>query len=173
MLSTTRLFGGVAPRALTTPLLSPGHPHSRPALSLSSEAKKRKFLFEKSLNVKSFGGSLWAESTFPLRVGPIGALEYPNLDRAFLRLTAPADVAAGLDQDGAKVDFKVEGHKLTVKNENVNYPLTETGEGEEAIKQEIQVPMVYNVNAETTGNSSVKVRVSILTTLPSEAVKLS
>lgn len=158
MLSPSAVVGRMATQTL---LASPRPFHAGPALWLASQdsaPRMRKYLFEKSLGVKSFGGSLWASSAFPLRITPVGSLEYPNLDRAFLRLTCPLESGEGLGRDGAKVNYKVEGHKLSVSNENISYPVSETGEGEEAIKQEVQIPMVYNVNASTTGNSSIKVK---------------
>ncbi|TRY70715.1 hypothetical protein TCAL_16365 [Tigriopus californicus] len=78
---------------------------------------QRTWLVDKAFTVPSFGGSLWVDSALPVRISPIGSLEYPNLDRAFVRLTVPAQ--SGLTKDCAQVDVKQEGHKLTVKNQNV------------------------------------------------------
>ena len=45
-------------------------------------------LHSHSLKVPSFGGSLWVSSPFNVSVKPIGTMEHPNLDKAFVKVSS-------------------------------------------------------------------------------------
>jgi hypothetical protein len=79
------------------------------------------------------------QSPFDVNVSPIGAHEYPSLDRAFLKVVSS-------DPDQQKTDVKVkvsqEGHKLSVKTDNLNVKY----ENFKNVTQNVKLPMVHNVN---------------------------
>lgn len=80
-----------------------------------------------------------AEGPLDMSVSPIGTHEYPNLDRAFVKLAGRADAADGADEAAAKLDVTQEGDVLSVKS-------VCDDEGRRGdFKSLVQVPMVHNV----------------------------
>ena len=43
-------------------------------------------LHSHSLNVPSFGGSVWIKSPYKVHVQPTNTMDYPNLDQAFVKV---------------------------------------------------------------------------------------
>ena len=70
-----------------------------------------------------------------------GTHEFPNLDRAIIKMTAEDK---SVTKDTLDVDVKLQAHKLTVQTEAKDAEeLTAKG-----VKKDIKVPMVHNVNVE-------------------------
>lgn len=98
-----------------------------------------------SLKVPSFGGSLWVNLPFNVDVKPIGTLDHPNMDKAFVKVY-------GVDKSAAeKIDVivKQEGHKLSVSGSTSDLSCVEQ------ISVEIEVPIVHNINLITSGKATI------------------
>ncbi len=146
---------------------------------LSTEAKadkKRGLFFHKEMHVPSFGGSVVSgmdigqgrpfgnlfnispsfqrvRSPFDVRVHPLGAHEYPNLDRAFVRLRTEATPQNIDGRKNTNTEVDQDGATLVVSTSNAGVP-TELCRH---VKKEVQVPMVYSVQVEATGRAAAEV----------------
>ena len=84
-----------------------------------------------------------AKTPFDLNISPLGAIEFPNLDRAFVRLsTSDPEEEPGKGKVRVKVVQEKPALRITAVNEGINYSMMKF------IRQRIQIPMVHNVNAE-------------------------
>jgi len=120
--------------------------HAFLSTAAEEEHKVRTLLEDHSLKVPSFGGSLWVSSSCTTHVQPIGAIEHPNLDKAFVKVFGSSKEV----KDGVKVEVKQEGHKLSVKG------VSEPHLGPEDVTTDIEVPIVHNVTVVTTGSAGIK-----------------
>ena len=51
-----------------------------------SSSTKTNILYHHSLTVPSFGGSLLVKSPYQVNIKPTNTMDYPNLDRAFIKV---------------------------------------------------------------------------------------
>ena len=121
-------------------------------------------LSEQALTVPSFGGSLTVRAACPVRVRrtpaalavfcplyrtrqvrPTSTLDYPDLDRATVRLLGRP--GGSRDQEPELVVTQ-EGHRLNVQ--------AETGLGDDQLELEVEVPIVHNVTVTTTGRAGIE-----------------
>jgi len=109
-------------------------------------------LEECSLKVPSFGGSLWVNSAFNVAVQPVGTMDYPHLDRAFVKVYGTSKAQKGV----CKMDYKQEGHKLSLSG--IIDEAHELAEASTLITGEIEVPIVHNVNVNVGGKSTIQCR---------------
>lgn len=82
---------------------------------------------------------MWAKSPFDVRVGPLGAHEYPSMDRALIKVRTSED---SLNKTDVKVKVSQEGHKLSAKTENVNVKYSDFKQ----VVQTFRLPIVHNIN---------------------------
>lgn len=108
--------------------------------------KDQVLIHSQSLKVPSFGGSLWVTSPFHVSVKPIGTMDHPNLDMAFVKVYGPDKSLS------EKVDITVaqEGHKLSVAGSTTDQ--TEANK----ITLMVEIPIVHNVNVITQGQASIR-----------------
>jgi len=102
-------------------------------------------LHSHSLKVPSFGGSLWVNSPFSVSVKPIGTIEHPNMDKAFVKVYGTNKSLAEL----VDISVKQEGHKLSVTGTTEDISITSD------ISVEVEVPIVHNINLLATGNANI------------------
>jgi len=102
-------------------------------------------LHSHSLKVPSFGGSLWVNSPFSVSVKPIGTIEHPNLDKAFVKVYGTNKSLAEM----VDISVKQEGHKLSVTGSAEDMSITSD------ISVEVEVPIVHNINLLATGNANI------------------
>jgi len=102
-------------------------------------------LHSHSLKVPSFGGSLWVSSPFNVSVKPIGTMEHPNLDKAFVKVYGANKAMAEL----VDISVKQEGHKLSVSGSTDDMSIV----GDILI--DVEVPIVHNINIMTTGTGNI------------------
>jgi len=102
-------------------------------------------LSEQALTVPSFGGSLTVRAACPVRVRPTSTLDYPDLDRATVRLLGRPD--GSRDQE-PELLVTQEGHRLNVQ--------AEAGLGGGQLELEVEVPIVHNVTVTTTGQAGIE-----------------
>eukprot|EP00092_Neocalanus_flemingeri_P011322 GFUD01012201.1.p1 GENE.GFUD01012201.1~~GFUD01012201.1.p1 ORF type:complete len:417 (-),score=118.03 GFUD01012201.1:97-1347(-) len=115
-------------------------------LSPVSPAKADQELLQShSLQVPSFGGSLWVHSPFRVSVKPIGTMEHPNMDKAFVKVYGPNKSMASV----VEIAVKQEGHKLSVTGATVD-PVTDS-----QIAVEVEVPIVHNITVTTIGQAGI------------------
>jgi len=136
-----------------------GHDVSLPKANLSMNTRKfytteslranqdqvHLLLQSHSLKVPSFGGSLWVNSSFNVAVKPIGTLDHPNMDKAFVKVYGPSKSIGDL----IDITVKQEGHKLSVTGGTTDDSVAEQ------ITVEIEVPIVHNINLITTGQGNI------------------
>lgn len=113
---------------------------------------ERILLSECALKVPSFGGSLWVKSAFNITVQPVGTMDYPHLDRAFVKVYGTSKAQKGV----CKLDYKQEGHKLSL-NGTID-KIHELAEEAAFITGEIEVPIVHNVNVNVGGKGTIHCR---------------
>merc|ERR1712012_1181474 len=65
---------------------------------------------EESFKVPTFDGSVWVSSPLNVKLKPAGTMEYPNLDRAFVKLLSREDAKG----EGVTMNVTQEGSKLLV-----------------------------------------------------------
>ena len=121
-------------------------------------------LHHHSLTVPSFGGSLWVKSPYHVNIKPTNTMEYPNLDQAFVQVNIRVVHIVHIVTDRA---VQVKSSDDSVTPEDVDIQVTQKGpklqvsgygDFSDSIMIEVEVPIVYDVTAVTTGEASIKCR---------------
>lgn len=97
--------------------------------------------FLQTVAVPTFGGSLWTKTPFSVAVLPLGPHEYPNLDRAMVKITTTED---SLKKTDISVELTQDAKNLSIRTDalSVKYDLMKT------VRQDIKMPMVHNLKVE-------------------------
>ncbi|XP_040579777.1 protein FAM185A [Lepeophtheirus salmonis] len=115
--------------------------------SPTNKREKKTVLFEKRHDVPAFGGSLWLSSPTDVKVTSLAPHEYPNLDRAIIKVTGNNQEL----KDKAEFASKLEGKKLKF------YCSTRLPIDSSEIQATVSIPVVHNVFADVESNGSLDV----------------
>lgn len=121
------------------------HPHPCRLLSSSSSPA---LLEEHVLSVPSFGGSLDMTVHFPLEVRPACAIEHPNMDKVFIKVSGPStDISPNIS-----TSIKQEGPLVTASSECSSSSLLPH------LSCTVELPMVHNLTLASKGQALIDCR---------------
>jgi len=105
---------------------------------------------QQKFKVPSFDGVLELASPLNVKLKPTGALDYPNLDEASVKLLTRGDTG---DDVGVTISPVQEGNKLAIQAK-----YNDEQKRRDDYLTDIEVPMVHNINVDATGEACVDIK---------------
>jgi hypothetical protein len=110
-------------------------------------------LSESNFTVAGFGGSVTLKTQIDVQVEPAGTMEYPNLDRAFVKLYSKSGHSALLQSSELENRASISANQVG-SNLQINVTAGQSTSDDAVV---VEVPIVHSVNIEAVKSASAEV----------------